>query len=360
MSKYEARLQRDLDGIRLKLAELSEAVQTAVENASLALFSGDRELSYGVCLDDHPINRASRALDKSCLGFIAVHLPSAGHLRFIAATMHINIELERIGDYAKTISREAVQLEQPPTGIIRDQLEQVSQEARSILQSAVTAFAENDEVAARTGIRAASEAGRRVNTGFSSLVNDDGPSSRIDLLCHLVILNSFDRVVDQAKNICEETIFAVTGETKAPKAYRVLFLDADNSLLGPMAQAIAQRNHPHSGHYSSAGQQAVDGFRDGLASFLEARGIDMMSESPQILDPAAELTNYHVIVSLQGTVRDYIDRVPFATIALDWDVAGPLKAGTSEESTTQFESLYRILAPQLQELMVTLRGEERS
>ena len=60
MSKYEARLQRDLDGIRLKLAELSEAVQTAVENASLALFSGDRELSYGVCLDDHPINRASQ------------------------------------------------------------------------------------------------------------------------------------------------------------------------------------------------------------------------------------------------------------------------------------------------------------
>ena len=44
------------------------------------------EFDY-VCLDDHPINRASRALDKSCLGFIAVHLPSAGHLRFIAATM---------------------------------------------------------------------------------------------------------------------------------------------------------------------------------------------------------------------------------------------------------------------------------
>ncbi|MBT7863662.1 MAG: hypothetical protein HN712_25320 [Gemmatimonadetes bacterium] len=356
MSRYEARQERDLGQIRDQLTNLAEAVQTAVETATLALFSGDHELSYNACLADHPINRASRALDKTCLGFIAVHLPSAGHLRFVSAVMHVNIELERIGDYAKTISRESVQLDQPPVGAIRGQLEQVSMEARSILQRAVTAFVDGNADEARAGIRAASAAGRQIKTGFTSIVDEEGSASVRELLCHLVILNSFDRIIDQAKNTCEEAIFAVTGETKAPKSYRVLFLDEDNSILGPMAQAISQRNHPQSGQYDTAGRQAADAFQEGLGPYLEDRGIETQSTSPQTLDPALDLVDYHVIVSLQGSVTDYIDTVPFATIALNWD----LEAQLPEDPADRLESLYRCLAPQLRDLMVTLRGEETS
>mgnify|MGYP006446287101 FL=1 len=52
MSQYEARLERDLSHIRGQLASLAEAVQTALETASLALFASDHELAYGVCLAD--------------------------------------------------------------------------------------------------------------------------------------------------------------------------------------------------------------------------------------------------------------------------------------------------------------------
>ena len=97
MSQYEARLERDLGRIRVEIRDLAEAVQVSLETASRALFAGDHELSYSVCLGDHPINRASRALDKACHGFIAVHLPSAGHLRYISAVMRANLELERVG-----------------------------------------------------------------------------------------------------------------------------------------------------------------------------------------------------------------------------------------------------------------------
>lgn len=359
MSQYEARLERDLSRIRASLADLAEAVQTAVENASLALFSGDHGLSYGVCLADNPINRASRALDRNCLGFIAVHLPTAGHLRFVSAVMHTNIELERIGDYAKTISRESVQLEQPPSGLIRSQLEEMSQEVRNILESAVTAFTHGDVDAARTCIRAATDAGRRTTTSYSSLMNDEGAASIRDLLAHVVILNCFDRVIDQSKNICEETIFAVTGETKAPKSYHILFLDQDNSRLGPMAQAIARRNHPLSGHYDTGGRRAIDAFADGLKPFLEERGIELEG-APQTLDPTQDLSDYHAIVSLQGSVRDYIDRVPFSTIALDWDLDTAPSPEDTAGSTASLESLYRVLAPQIRDLMVTLHGEETS
>ena len=41
----------------------------------------------------------------------------------------------------------------------------------------------------------------------------------------LSALNHLERISDQAKNICEETLFTITGETKAPKVYKILFLD---------------------------------------------------------------------------------------------------------------------------------------
>ena len=65
-----------------------------------------------------------------------------------------------------------------------------------------------------------------------------------------------------------------------------------------------------------------------------------------------ELSDFHAIVSLQGPVGDYIDTVPFSTIALNWDLA------EAEQTSAPFEDLYRTLAPQLRDLMVTLHGEE--
>ena len=52
---------------------------------------------------------------------LARHLPSAGHLRFVSSVLRIDLELERIGHYAATICREALQLEQrPPQPLLSD------------------------------------------------------------------------------------------------------------------------------------------------------------------------------------------------------------------------------------------------
>ena len=82
MSHYETRLERDLERIRKDLTTIASQVQDALKDAVHALLSGDREQAYDTILNDLPINRAVRALDKACYGFIAVHLPSAGHLRW--------------------------------------------------------------------------------------------------------------------------------------------------------------------------------------------------------------------------------------------------------------------------------------
>ena len=89
----------------------------------------------------------------------------------------------------------------------------------------------------------------------------DSPSIS-DLYALLLCINRMERIGDQAKNICEETVFSVTGETKAPKVYRVQFVDRGNDAASIMAEAIARTSYPESGEYSSSGWQpdAASGF----------------------------------------------------------------------------------------------------
>ena len=360
MSKYEARLESDLAHIREKLAHLGEAVESALKNASRALFTAEEELAYKVILGDFPINRASRELDKICHGFFAVHLPSAGHLRFISSVMRANLELERIGDYAVNICREAVQIGPPPEGILGQQMEVMAREVQDILGKAIAAFNGADPALARSEIEQASQVTRGFDAVFKNLVNAEGKIGVRELLCYLVIFNMFSRVADQAKNICEETVFAVTGQTKPPKSYRVLFLDEDNSTLGPMAEAIARNLFPESGEYKSAGRQAAAVMNPHLIRFMDECGAEFGSQSPQQLKADHELVDYHVLISLQGAVKSYIESVPFHTIALEWEVGeapvGPDLAATRD----QFEVLYRTLALQVRGLMMSLCGGEGS
>ena len=78
---------------------MSFLVEEALENAVTALIKIDHELAYAIILEDNCINRGFEEINQLCYGFVARHLPSAGHLRMISSILRMNIEMERIGDY---------------------------------------------------------------------------------------------------------------------------------------------------------------------------------------------------------------------------------------------------------------------
>jgi len=357
MSHYEQRLEQDLNQIRKQMAEVAKRVEAGLKDAMHALLSGNHKLAYATILGDLPINRRVRQIDQLCHSFIALHLPSAGHLRFISSVIRINIELERIGDYAVTICRESVQMSHPPQGILADKLELISEESRHMLSLAIKAFKEGNADTAKTTKGMAAQIDHAFSTSFSDLASDESGFSLTDVMRLFNIFHRLERVAAQAKNICEETIFAATGETKAPKVYHILFLDEDNSGLSQMAETIAQRNFPNSGHYTSAGRHAGSKLNPMVTEFMQGRGFDLSEAQPKTLDmTTAELHKLHVIISLQGAVKNYIPEIPFHTVAMDWDV-GELPTGLHPEQTNQqFEAIYRELAVRIQDLMQTLRG----
>ncbi len=359
MSHYEERLEKDLTDIREQVAAMAVLVETAVKNAMHGLQTGNTRLAAATVLDDHQINRAMRKIDVMCHKFIALHLPSAGHLRLLSSVIRVNIELERIGDYAVTISRETLQLSTPPSGPMAQELERLGNETQSMLQQAIEAFNELNADMARTTMLMEEQMENNLDIIYAELMANTEREAVKNLLAMFAVFTQLKRVADQAKNLCEEAVFAATGDTKAPKVYNILFVDEDNSFLGQMATAIASKNYPGSGVYTSGGREPAAALNPAMVEFLENRGISLDGVTPGPIDMTPlELAAQHIIVSLQGPVSNYFKQVPFHTTPLEWDIGPAPEGSDATETARRLEDIYREVALQVRDLMETLRGED--
>jgi phosphate transport system protein len=350
MSHLEERLQRDLDEIRSELVNQSEVVQIAIKNAIRAVQTGDHELAYSTVLNDHPINRHMRRIDRLCHSFIAVHLPSAGPLRQLSSAMRVNVELERIGDYAVTISREALRLGSLLEGEFAHAFDQLCDQALLMLDQAISAFNELNAEKARSTMPLVGPVESTLNDIYMELMHGGENGELKQRFALFVIFAHLKRVMDQAKNLCEETVFAVTGEQKAAKVYNILFVSSD-SRLSRIAYAVAHKNHFNTCNLICAGSTLADLDAE-TTEFLLQSGAAPSPEGARSLTsiPAHVLAQQHVLISLDQPPESYFDEIPFHSVALRWDV--------TESSAAGIEELYRDIALRMRDLMQLIRGDE--
>jgi len=256
-----------------------------------------------------------------------------------------------------TIAREAVQLGEVPSGQVVSELETISTEARSVLSEAISAFNSSNAERARNASVMAKKVEHDMDGIYAELLDsaDNAGGCNRNTMIYLIIFSQLKRVADQAKNLAEEAIFVETGESKQPKVYRILFLDEDNSCLGPMAQLIASKIYPEIGQYTTAGVHPADQLNANMVAFMQQRGFDLSAVAPQELDSSREsLAEYHVIAGLHKKVLKTVVKIPFRTSALNWkDVSIP-----EDDDAEAWETLHKTLALHIKELMTLLRGDE--
>ena len=354
MKHYERRLENDEQDIRDKTAAIAAMVGEALKNAVHAVRTGNSKLANLTVLGDGEINRAVRAVDRDCHRFIVRHLPSAGHLRLMSATIRAAIALERVGDYAVSIARVATRLSSPPDHNLASAMDNMAADSGEMLERAMQAFVEGNAEQAKAIMVMADQIERLQASALDDLAHGHSERSVDDLFAMFVMFSMLERVSDQAKNLCEEAVFAATGETKGEKVYRILFLDQDDSRLAPMAEALARHNFPNSGEYESAALTPADALDPEMVKYMNARGIDVSSVKPHVMDKGpVELAEFHVVISLQGPVTNYLTDIPFHTATLEWDVAQ-----SPDDASTDYEAVYRALSVELRQLMERLRGAE--
>ena len=357
MTVHEQRLTQDKKDIRRRVVAVGEQVCKAVHAAVDSLLLLDLAASAKVILGDHPINRETRAINKLCHAFIARHLPSGAHLRFVSSVLQMNIGLERVGDYAVTIAREAVQLSKPPPAPLAQEIRELASSATEVLTHALSAFATEDRQAARETRPQAATTGKTFERIHRDLTDQVAPIPLRDAFALLTVAHRLNRVSDQARNLCEETLFELTGETKPPRKYRVLFFEARDTLVAPLAVALARKAFPESGQYQSAGHQAGEHLAQELLTLAHELSLDLAGITPTRLALERDvLAQYDVIVSLGAAARQHLTEVPYATVVLEWDV--PKLADVAREAMPlRLREISHYLSNEIHDLMVTLHGE---
>lgn len=360
MSHYEERLQNDADAIRHLLGELHERVDRAVLECVEAVVSHDRRRAYQTILADRGVNRGTRRLDQLCHSFVVRHLPAAGHLRWVSSILRLNVALERVGDYAVVVCREAVQLGQPPPqSFVRD-VRLLGQQAERVFAQSFTAFDQGSVPLARSTIEAAQDVDETFKVAYHDLVSEAERSGRParELFPLLVMLRSLKRVSDQGANICQQALFAAAGEVKERKVFRMLFVDRRNDCLSQIAEAHAEKAFPESGDYSSAGWDPAPELPAAVARFLDARGHDVRARRPAPLTPRPEdRRHYHVVVGLEGDPAAHLESVPYLTAVVEWDV-GPPPDLDAPHAEARLEESYRRIAEEMGKLMEVLQGPD--
>jgi len=341
-------METDLNYIRDWLWKLGEDVERALRTSKKVLMLRDPAMAYDIVLGDHPINRDSRECDRLCHTFIARYLPGAGALREMASTIRINVVLERIGDYAVTICREALQLSGPLPDRFASHVDSLADDAIEILSASRAAFREGNAERAIALMQAAKRMDGRMDSLYEELFAADDRMDGPTMMAIFTVFNMFRRVADQSKNICDQTVYAVRGVAKIPKVYRILFLDQRGSGIGQLAAAIGRHSFPETAQFAVATPGGSDPISPALLGFLSETGLpesDLESEPLEGL--AHDLSNFIVLVAVNGNVADYVKKLPFHTSARNWSI--PQDAERAEQ--------YRLLRREITDLVTLLAGD---
>lgn len=350
-SHYEERLQSDLDWIKELVGIVGNQLIRNIDDAVKSALSGDKKLAAATVIADFSINRQTRELDRLCHAFVARHLPSAGHLRYVSSVLRLNIALERIGDYAATIARTAVQLSERPSENVSRDIEIMSEQARHTLADALKSFHDRDVDLAKATLKAATRFAPYFDRVFDQLAQEANQKTRPakDLFGVLATFNRLERVVHQAKNLCEESIFVVTGKTKGEKTFQILFVDQDNAAASQIAEHFTRKAFPNSGTYESAGWAAAEQVEPNFMSFAETVGLDLSKAWPtEFAALTQRLDQFDLIITLGNGSNAQITKLPFHTTCIEWDL----------DLSAPPEEIYRALTPMIRTLIEQLRGEQ--
>ncbi|MHC1741294.1 MAG: phosphate signaling complex protein PhoU [Anaerolineaceae bacterium] len=209
-------LEIEIQELRDDLLYLGSMVEEQILGSVAALKNHDMERSQKTYDADIEVNRKRYSIEEKVMIVIATQQPMAHDLRLLASILEIAGELERMGDYAKGIATISLRMkdEVPLKPLIDIPL--MAQKGTDMLHRALAAFTNEDVASARAIPNEDDEVDALYAQVYNELtgfiLKDPKTFKRANWL--LWVAHNLERVADRVTNICERTVFIVTGEMR--------------------------------------------------------------------------------------------------------------------------------------------------
>jgi phosphate transport system protein len=209
---FESEIQQLKDELLL----LGSMVEQQILDSVDALKKRDIAASRQIYKTDDQINAKRYAIEEQVMIVIATQQPMAHDLRLLASILEVSGELERMGDYAKGIATVSIRMGDQPLLKPLIDIPRMAQKGADMLHRALTAFINEDVESARLIPAEDDDVDGLYTQVYHELmmfvIQDAKVIERANWL--LWVAHNLERVDDRVTNICERTVFIVTGEMK--------------------------------------------------------------------------------------------------------------------------------------------------
>ena len=203
----------DLKKLNQTLEHMGEMAVQQLENAVLALTERNEMLAAQVIAKDQEVDALEHKVDTFAIQMIALRQPVARDLRHVVAALKIASHLERIADYARNVSRRALELNAMPQSQGEKALPRLAKVTIAMIQDAIVAYINSDvELALKVW-----EKDQEVDEMYTSYLRElltymmedtrqIGPCTQL-----LFAAKNIERAGDHAANIAEIVHYFVEG-----------------------------------------------------------------------------------------------------------------------------------------------------
>jgi phosphate transport system protein len=207
-------LPERLNDLKGTIIQFSAHIERMIDKSVKGLVNRDEALLLELIDQDEPkANRLELDIDESCTNLIAQFQPMARDLRTILVVYDMNATLERMGDHAVNIARNAGGLISSPAIKPFIDIPRLNELVRSMLADVIQSFINEDSQLAMDVCRRDSIIDDLRDQILRELITfmSENPSIISHCINILRIAENLERIADLATNIAEDIIFMLQG-----------------------------------------------------------------------------------------------------------------------------------------------------
>ncbi|MDN3524941.1 phosphate signaling complex protein PhoU [Halomonas sabkhae] len=204
----------ELEELKTHLMAMGGLVEKQVQDAVNSLLDADSSLAERVVDNDRAVNDMQIKIDDECTRVLARRQPAASDLRLVLAVIRAASDLERIGDEASKIARNAIELienDSGSRGFVEVRI--ISEHVRRMMRDSLTSFARFDTDLALQIVEEDQKVDSEYQSAMRSLMTFmmEDARSISPVLGIMWILRALERVGDHANNLAEYVVYLVKG-----------------------------------------------------------------------------------------------------------------------------------------------------
>ena len=204
----------ELDGISQSLLHMATLVRSAMSEATKALLTPDLALAEKVIEEDSIIDSIQHDLDARTINLIARQQPVASDLRTLVASLRMSADLERMGDLAHHIAKQA-RMRYPNVAVPAELIPIISEmdKVASRLIDKLSAVMEHRDTVRALEIESDDDEMDRLHRKLIGVLLADDWSHGVEAAIDMTLLGRYyERCADHAVSIARRVYYSVTGE----------------------------------------------------------------------------------------------------------------------------------------------------